>query len=167
VNDVAVILGVPLISASALKTDGQLSVLNYKGGPCYRCLFPIPPPPSSVTSCGDGGILGPVVGIMGVQQATEAIKVITGAYDKEFKPFLMIYSAYSFPPVRCVSLRGRKATCAVCGDAPSICQDSISRGEVDYAEFCGTLNQSILSAKERVSAKVGDLFSITSSSFTG
>lgn len=136
VNDTAVILSIPLISASALKAEGQISVLNYKSGPCYRCLFPIPPPPDSVLSCGDGGILGPVVGIMGVTQSIEAIKVLCDKYD-DFVPFLGIYNAYSFPPWRYMQMRGRKSSCSVCGDNPTISRESIENGSVDYVEFCG------------------------------
>jgi adenylyltransferase/sulfurtransferase len=85
ISDICVLLHKPLISASALRTDGQLIVLNSpplpagdaSGGPCYRCVFPKPPPAESVVSCGDGGILGPVVGTMGVLQALEAVKLIT------------------------------------------------------------------------------------------
>lgn len=60
-NDVCVLNNVPLVSGSALQTEGQLTVYHYKGGPCYRCLFPVPPPPETVTSCGDGGVIGPGV----------------------------------------------------------------------------------------------------------
>lgn len=90
ISDACVLLGKPLVSASALRTEGQLMVLNNPprppgdatGGPCYRCVFPKPPPAESVVSCGDGGILGPVVGIMGVLQALEAIKLISAGIDK-------------------------------------------------------------------------------------
>lgn len=58
-NDVCVMYDIPLVSGSALQMEGQLTVYHYKDGPCYRCLFPIPPPPETVTSCGDGGVLGP------------------------------------------------------------------------------------------------------------
>ena len=86
ISDACVLACKPLVTASALKTEGQLMVLNNPprppgdahGGPCYRCIFPKPPPPNSVLSCGEGGILGPVVGVMGVLQALEAIKVLTG-----------------------------------------------------------------------------------------
>ncbi|KAL5321018.1 hypothetical protein ACEPPN_011828 [Leptodophora sp. 'Broadleaf-Isolate-01'] len=86
ISDISVLLSKPLVSASALRTDGQLIVLNSPplppgneaGGPCYRCVFPKPPPAESVVSCGDGGILGPVVGVMGVLQALEAVKLIVG-----------------------------------------------------------------------------------------
>jgi len=68
VNDACVILGKPLIFGSALRMEGQLTVYNYKGGPCYRCMFPIPPPLETVTDCSDGGIVGPVVGVIGTLQ---------------------------------------------------------------------------------------------------
>ncbi|KAL9096515.1 MAG: hypothetical protein Q9165_001512 [Trypethelium subeluteriae] len=84
ISDACVLLHKPLVSASALRTDGQLLLLNHpalpagnpRGGPCYRCIFPKPPPPTSVVTCGEGGILGPVVGVMGVLQALEAIKLV-------------------------------------------------------------------------------------------
>lgn len=154
INDTAVLLGIPLVSASAVKTEGQLSIYNFSGGPCYRCLFPQPPPAHTVLSCGDGGILGPVVGVMGVMQSVEAIKVITGHYtksSKKFEPFLSIYSAYSAPPWRYVRVRGRKPNCLVCGDSPQITQEAIKSGEYSYLEFCGGLAQEdILSPSDRV-----------------
>ncbi|KAG7691575.1 hypothetical protein KL930_005205 [Ogataea haglerorum] len=77
INDTAVLLGLTIISGSGLKTEGQLSILNFNNtGPCYRCFYPTPPPPSSVTACSDGGVLGPIIGIMGVMMALEAIKVV-------------------------------------------------------------------------------------------
>jgi len=75
VNDACVVLGKPLVYGSALRMEGQLTVFNYKGGPCYRCMFPTPPPLETVTDCADGGIVGPVVGVIGTLQAMEAIKV--------------------------------------------------------------------------------------------
>lgn len=97
-NDACVISGKPLVSGSALRMDGQLTVYNYKGGPCYRCLFPKPPPPESILNCADGGILGVglyiyiyfytksiinflsfflVTGVIGCLQALQAIKIAT------------------------------------------------------------------------------------------
>lgn len=178
-NDAAVITGIPLVSAAALKTEGQLSVLNFKGGPCYRCLFPVPPPPESVVACGDGGVLGPVVGLMGVWQAVEAIKILTGAYDPQpssssttpetasesdstaapnsaaatFTPSLHLFSAYSFPPFRSLKLRSRKPSCAVCGSEPTVTRDSIESSDLDYHLFCGSSAGPIalLNNDERVS----------------
>lgn len=77
-NDSCVLSGKPLVSGSALQLEGQLTVYNYKGGPCYRCIFPSPPPPEAVTNCGDGGVIGAVTGVIGALQALEAIKIILG-----------------------------------------------------------------------------------------
>lgn len=171
VSDTAVALGKPLVSASALRTDGQLMVLNYPprpagdktGGPCYRCVFPKPPPADSVVSCADGGILGPVVGTMGVVQALEAIKIITApAGEAETNgvpgnpttsPSLLIFSAYSTPPFRSIRLRSRRPNCAVCSAEASVTLDTITSGSTDYVFFCGTANPpSLLSPEERISA---------------
>ncbi|KAG5355357.1 Adenylyltransferase and sulfurtransferase UBA4 [Yarrowia sp. C11] len=153
INDTAVLSGIPVVSASALKTEGQLSIYNYNGGPCYRCLFPIPPPADAVETCGDGGILGPVVGMMGLSQAMEAIKLLTGFYAESFTPFLMLYSAYSFPQWKCVKVRKRQKTCSVCGDEPTISRDVIESGKVDYAEFCGSPSQVVLGSEQRVTVQ--------------
>lgn len=155
VNDTAVLLNIPLVSASALKTEGQLSILNFKGGPCYRCLFPLPPPPDSVLSCGDGGILGPVVGIMGIMQSLEAIKVLTGAYDEEgkFSPSLTIFNAYGTPQWRHIRMRGKKSTCAACGDSPQISRESIENGSTDYVAFCGRPTVVAIDPSERISVE--------------
>lgn len=77
-NDVCVLLEKPLISGSALRFEGQITTYNWNGGPCYRCLFPVPPPPETVTNCNDGGVLGPIVGTIGSLQALEVIKCILG-----------------------------------------------------------------------------------------
>lgn len=154
ISDTAVLLSKPLVSASALRTEGQLMVLNYpprapgdnSGGPCYRCVFPKPPPADSIVSCADGGILGPVVGTMGVLQALEAIKIITApAVDKaedispqRDPPSLHIFSAYSTPPFRTIRLRSRRPNCAVCSAYASVTLDTIISGSTDYVFFCGT-----------------------------
>lgn len=77
-NDVCVLNKKPLVSGSALRFEGQVTTYNWKNGPCYRCLFPRPPPPETVTNCNDGGVLGPIVGIIGSIQALECIKCILG-----------------------------------------------------------------------------------------
>ena len=164
ISDTAVLLGKPLVSASALRTEGQLMILNYpalppgheKGGPCYRCVFPKPPPVDSVVSCADGGIIGPVVGMMGVMQAMETIRVITTKVDPEthetpIVPMLHLFSAYSAPPFRSVKLRRRRADCAVCSAKATINLDSLHGGSMDYVQFCGSLNPvSILQPEERM-----------------
>lgn len=163
ISDAAVLCGIPLVSASALKTEGQLCVLNFEGGPCYRCLFPVPPPANSVVACGDGGILGPVVGMMGVWQSVEAIKVLTGAYGSDgrdagpphqkFTPSLHLFSAYGFPPFRSMKMRGRKPACAACGDAPTITRTAIETGDLDYHAFCGTPSMVYADPDERISVQ--------------
>ncbi|RHZ63576.1 HesA/MoeB/ThiF family protein [Aspergillus thermomutatus] len=162
ISDIAVLVGKPLVSASALRTEGQLMVLNYPprpvgdktGGPCYRCVFPKPPPANSVVSCADGGILGPVVGTMGVLQALEAIKIITSsaANSSGTPPSLLIFSAYSTPPFRTIKLRSRRAKCAVCSADASVTLETLKAGSTDYVFFCGVagLEASLLS-EERIS----------------
>ncbi|KZF26767.1 hypothetical protein L228DRAFT_243281 [Xylona heveae TC161] len=173
ISDTAVLLGKPLVSASALKTEGQLMVLNDpplprgdpSGGPCYRCVFPRPPPAESLVSCGEGGILGPVVGTMGVLQALETIKLITrraasssasGSPEKP-TPSLLLFSAYGSPPFRSIRLRSRRANCLACSalspESGCITKESLSSGSLDYVQFCGvTKPVNILAADERVTA---------------
>lgn len=160
ISDTAVVLGKPIISASALRTEGQLMILNYPprspgdktGGPCYRCVFPKPPPADSVVSCADGGIIGPVVGMMGVMQALETIRVITTPQSNpesiknesssaaDIVPSLHLFSAYSSPPFRNVRLRRRRDNCAACSTNASISVESLQAGSTDYVQFCGSLN---------------------------
>jgi adenylyltransferase/sulfurtransferase len=78
INDACVLSGKPLVSGSAMGTEGQLTVYNHKGGPCYRCLYPKPNASEGCKTCADNGVLGPVPGLIGILQAVEAIKVITG-----------------------------------------------------------------------------------------
>ncbi|THC91249.1 hypothetical protein EYZ11_009288 [Aspergillus tanneri] len=160
ISDTAVLLGKPLVSASALRTEGQLMVLNHPprpvgdktGGPCYRCVFHRPPPANSIMSCADGGILGPVVGTMGVLQALEAIKVITSPVDEASQPSLLIFSAYSTPQFRTIKLRSRRPNCAVCSADASVTMDTIRSGSTDYVFFCGTVQpEALLSPEERIS----------------
>ncbi|KAL3456569.1 hypothetical protein BJX64DRAFT_281260 [Aspergillus heterothallicus] len=161
ISDTAVLLGKPLVSASALRTEGQLMVLNNPprppgdktGGPCYRCVFPKPPPANSVTSCADGGIIGPVVGTMGVLQALEAMKVLTTdvATKEPAPPSLLIFSAYSSPQFRSIKLRSRRPNCAVCSAEASVNLESVKSGSMDYVFFCGTAGlEGALSPEERI-----------------
>lgn len=83
INDVCVLLNIPLVSGSALRWDGQLSVYHYGSDcPCYRCLFPSPPDPNSVTNCNEGGVLGPIVGVIGSMQALEVMKIAAKVRSK-------------------------------------------------------------------------------------
>jgi len=169
ISDICVLLGKPLVSASALRTDGQLIVLNNppaaqgstEGGPCYRCMFPKPPPADSVVSCGEGGILGPVVGVMGVLQALEAIKLIaTGigakgglAVKEPSTPSLLLFSASSSTPFRSMRMRGRRSDCFACSASSTLTLDELKSGSLDYVQFCGvTAPINILRPEERVSA---------------
>ncbi|KAI9814817.1 MAG: Urmylation protein [Pycnora praestabilis] len=178
ISDAAVLCGKPLVSASALRTEGQLMVLNdpprppgdLEGGPCYRCVFPKPPPAESVVSCGEGGILGPVVGVMGVLQALEAIKLLVagvskippagqGSADQRAKkagaPSLLLFSASGSPPFRSVRLRSRRASCQACSASASITEESVTSGSLDYVQFCGVLSPvELLSDHERVTATI-------------
>lgn len=131
VNDACVLLGKPLVSASALRSEGQLAIYNYRGGPCYRCLFPNPPPPQALTACGDGGIVGPVVGLMGTYQAIEAMRIILGF---EYQPQLFLFQAWSPVPFRAVRIRGRQAHCNVCGGKLTA-QEFMQH---DYKMWCGS-----------------------------
>lgn len=154
INDAAVLLGKTIVSGSGLKTECQLSILNFENeGPCYRCFYPTPPPPNSVTSCSDGGVIGSVIGLMGVMMATEAIKVLTNFYTLEnFKPFLSLYSAYGPQQgIRTFKMRGRSPKCCICNkETRSITKEFIESGELNYSVFCGKVNYNILSQEERI-----------------
>ena len=166
ISDTCVLLGKPLVSASALRTEGQLLVLNNPPGkgPCYRCIWPKPPPPESVLSCGEGGILGPVVGVMGVLMATEAIKLLTTQVDNKVseevvgeekkKPAgtnMLLYSAYSSPSFRDLKLRGKKKGCIACDlEKREISLDKLSNGRLDYVAFCGTRKEDRVAEEEKI-----------------
>ncbi|KAI5867097.1 adenylyltransferase [Durotheca rogersii] len=170
ISDICVLLRKPLVSASALRTDGQLIVLNNPpapqgepaGGPCYRCVFPKPPPADGVLSCGEGGILGPVVGVMGVLQALEAIKLIVGGVcdrassaprEPAAPPGLLLFSATAAAPFRSVRMRGRRSDCFACSAGSSLTLGGLRSGSLDYVQFCGVAAPvSVLAPEERISA---------------
>ncbi|KAL8953857.1 MAG: hypothetical protein Q9222_000303 [Ikaeria aurantiellina] len=144
ISDSAVLADKPLVSASALGTEGQLLVLNDVSHPyCYRCVFPKPPPPDSVLSCGEGGILGPVVGVMGVLMATAALKALIRLPDDavEKQPSMLLYSAYSEPSFRTIRLKGKRNGCSSCSDNALITRDALISGSLDYNTFCGSRNE--------------------------
>lgn len=128
-------------------------------------MFPKPPPAESVVSCGDGGIIGPVVGVMGVLQALEAIKLITSG--KSTAPFevdgegvpkneasMLLFSSNSSPPFRTIRLRSRRKDCFACSDVASLTLESLSSGSMDYVLFCGINTPvSVLKPEERISAR--------------
>ncbi|XP_072314053.1 adenylyltransferase and sulfurtransferase MOCS3 [Eucyclogobius newberryi] len=151
VNDACVLSGKPLVSASALRMEGQLTVYNYSGGPCYRCLYPVPPPPETVTNCSDGGVLGVVPGIMGCVQALEVLKIASGRGSSCGQQLVMFDALET--RFRSIKLRPKQAKCAVCGENPSVTQ------LVDYETFCGSAatdkcqKLSLLSKDQRITAK--------------
>ncbi|RUS72255.1 hypothetical protein EGW08_019978, partial [Elysia chlorotica] len=128
-NDACVLARKPLVSGSALRFEGQLTVYNCDGAPCYRCLFPQPPPPESVTNCSEGGVIGVVPGIIGSMQALEAIKIASGI-GASYCQRMLLFDALD-GTFRSVKLRPKSLACVVCGDNPSITQ------LVDYVQFCG------------------------------
>ncbi|KXJ75321.1 hypothetical protein RP20_CCG011983 [Aedes albopictus] len=127
-NDACVLLKKPLVSGSALQLEGQLTIYNFNGGPCYRCLFPNPPPPETVTNCGDGGVLGAITGVIGALQALETIKIILGNTGVLSGRLLLFDGQQS--TFRNLKLRPKKADCAVCSDQPSLTK------LIDYEQFC-------------------------------
>lgn len=128
VNDACAILKKPNVYGSIFRFEGQASVFTYRDGPCYRCLYPEPPPPGLVPSCAEGGVLGILPGIVGVIQATEAAKIILGI-GTTLKGRLLLYDALGMR-FRELKLR-RNPDCPVCGDHPTITK------LIDYQEFCG------------------------------
>jgi sulfur-carrier protein adenylyltransferase/sulfurtransferase len=128
VNDACVLLGKPNAYGSIFRFDGQASVFATKGGPCYRCLYPEPPPPGLVPSCAEGGVLGVLPGIIGTIQATEAIKLVLGI-GNSLAGRLLLLDALSLE-FRTLKLR-RDPACPVCGDHPTVTT------LIDYQQFCG------------------------------
>jgi molybdopterin/thiamine biosynthesis adenylyltransferase/rhodanese-related sulfurtransferase len=128
VNDACVILKKPNVYGSIFRFEGQSTIFSYPGGPCYRCLYPEPPPPGLVPSCAEGGVLGILPGTIGLIQATEAVKLILGI-GEPLVGRLLLYDALAMR-FRELRLR-RNPDCPVCGDHPTITK------LIDYQEFCG------------------------------
>lgn len=134
-NDACVLLGKPNVYGSIFRFEGQATVFYPKaGGPCYRCLYPEPPPPGLVPSCAEGGVLGVLPGVIGTIQATEVIKLLTGIGEPLIGR-LMLYDALAMR-FRELKLR-RNPDCPVCGDQPTITE------LIDYDAFCGLTTESI------------------------
>ncbi|XP_028029890.1 adenylyltransferase and sulfurtransferase MOCS3 [Bombyx mandarina] len=159
-NDLCVMLKIPLISGSALKMEGQLTIYGYRRqdhhqetyiGPCYRCVFPTPPPPAAVGSCSAHGVAGPVPGTVGTLQALEAIKYVIGRTERHLLVGRMLLFDGEDATFRAVKLRPRRPACVACGD----------RGGgrlIDYEQFCNApaiekdLDLEVLPPGNRVSA---------------
>jgi len=131
VNDACVLLGKPYVWGSIFRFDGQASVFWAEHGPCYRCLYPEPPPPGMVPSCAEGGVLGVLCGSIGAVQTTEAIKLITGV-GEPLVGRLQVYDALE-ATWRTITVR-KDPECPLCGKNPTI------TGLIDYEEFCGVVS---------------------------
>ena len=127
-NDACVLLGKPNVYGSIFRFEGQASVFDARTGPCYRCLFPEPPPPGSVPSCAEGGVLGVLPGIIATIQGTEAIKLLVGI-GRSLSGRLLIYDAMAME-FNEFQLK-KDPNCPVCGESPTITK------LVDYQGFCG------------------------------
>ena len=128
VNDACVLTGKPNVYGSIFRFEGQVSIFATKEGPCYRCLYPEPPPPGLVPSCAEGGVLGILPGLVGVMQATEAIKLILGTGEPLIGRLLLVDAL----AMRFRELKLRKnPDCPACGTHPTI------KALIDYNEFCG------------------------------
>ncbi|RMZ80483.1 hypothetical protein DV737_g3012, partial [Chaetothyriales sp. CBS 132003] len=184
ISDACVVLGKTLVSGAAQVVEGQMMALAYAypaaagnetmmtRAPCYRCIFPRPPPPDMVRGCSEIGILGPVVGVVGTLMATEAIKVLTmaqgvdGEYGRGRKPTMLLYNAWSADAknmFRTIGLRGRRTDCVACGDEgvlrekglEKLSRQSIEEGRMDYVAFCGgaPAGVKLLTSEQRISAE--------------
>ena len=134
VNDACVLLGKPNVYGSIFRFEGQASVFATREGPCYRCIYPEPPPPGMVPSCAEGGVLGILPGLVGVIQATEAIKLILSQGEPLISRLLLVDAL----TMRFRELKLKKnADCPVCGTHPTVTQ------LIDYQQFCGIAPSSI------------------------
>jgi adenylyltransferase/sulfurtransferase len=127
VNDACVLLGKPNVYGSIFRFEGQSTVFCTKDGPCYRCLYPEPPPPGMVPSCAEGGVLGVLPGLVGLIQATEAIKLITGAGEPLVGRLLLVDALRM--QFRSLKLR-KNPSCPACGTREI-------KALIDYEQFCG------------------------------
>ncbi len=139
VNDACVLLGKPYVWGSIYRFDGQASVFWAENGPCYRCLYPEPPPPGMVPSCAEGGVLGVLCASIGSIQATEAIKLLTGI-GESLVGRLMIYDALEMS-YRTVKIR-KDPECPICGKNPTITE------LIDYETFCGAVSDEAVEAAQ-------------------
>ena len=158
VNDACVLLGKPYVWGSIYRFDGQASVFWAEHGPCYRCLYPEPPPPGMVPSCAEGGVLGVLCASIGSIQVTEAIKLLTGA-GESLLGRLMVYDALAME-YRSVRIR-KDPDCAVCGDRPTITE------LIDYEAFCGVVSAEASEAVKGSTITVTDLAGMLEERETG
>jgi len=148
VNDAAVLLGKPYVWGSIYRFDGQASVFWAEHGPCYRCLYPEPPPPGMVPSCAEGGVLGVLCASIGSIQVTEAIKLLTGI-GTPLLGRLMVYDALAME-YRTLGVR-KDPGCAVCGENPTVTE------LIDYEDFCGGISDEAADAAVDATISVATL----------
>jgi adenylyltransferase/sulfurtransferase len=147
-NDACVLLGKPNIYGAILRFEGQASTFDARRGPCYRCLFPEPPPPGSVPSCAEGGVLGVLPGIIAMIQATEAVKLLTGVGE----PLLGRFLHYDALAMRFNEFRfGKDPACPVCGVQPTVTE------LIDYEGFCGVPQEAAGELAEISAVELRDL----------
>jgi len=150
VNDACVLLGKPNVYGSVFRFEGQASVFATREGPCYRCLYPEPPPPGTVPSCAEGGVLGILPGLIGIIQATEVIKLILGKGEplgESLTGRLLLVDALS---MRFRELKLKKnQECPVCGASPTV------TALIDYQEFCGIKPESNSAFRQETTLKNG------------
>ena len=150
ISDTCVVLNIPLVNASSVKTDGQLMVLNFQDGPCYRCINPVPTKPENIATCSDNGVIGPCVGLVGTMMSIETIKILTGFYNSSnpYKPIMMMYSGYmdnNGQMLKSFKMRGKKKDC-VC--------NTMNRAYIqnfNYSSFCGDIQYDVLEDQYRLS----------------
>jgi len=148
VNDACVLLGKPNVYGSIFRFEGQATIFAYEGGPCYRCLYPEPPPPGLVPSCAEGGVLGILPGTVGLIQATETVKLILGI-GEPLVGRLLLYDALG---MRFRELKLRKnPECPVCGEHPTITK------LIDYHQFCGVPNPNAAAPAQETKVNEGEI----------
>jgi len=148
VNDACVLLGKPNVYGSIFRFEGQATVFAYEGGPCYRCLYPEPPPPGLVPSCAEGGVLGILPGTIGLIQATEAVKLILGI-GEPLVGRLLLYDALGMK-FRELKLR-KNPECPICGEHRTITQ------LIDYHQFCGAPQPSQAAPVQETKVNEGEI----------
>src|SRR5580692_2594836 len=148
VNDACVLLNKPNVYGSIFRFEGQATVFAYEGGPCYRCLYPEPPPPGLVPSCAEGGVLGILPGVIGLIQATETVKLILGI-GQTLVGRLLLYDALGMK-FRELKLR-RNPECPVCGDHRTVTK------LIDYHQFCGVPSPNQAPAAQENKVNEGDI----------
>jgi molybdopterin/thiamine biosynthesis adenylyltransferase/rhodanese-related sulfurtransferase len=147
VNDACVLLNKPNVYGSIFRFEGQATVFAYEGGPCYRCLYPEPPPPGLVPSCAEGGVLGILPGTIGLIQATEAVKLILGI-GESLVGRLLLYDALG---MRFRELKLRKnPECPICGEHRTITK------LIDYYQFCGVPQEGVSQETPKQETKVAE-----------